>query len=181
VKPTGNAHVVEEIKFSAEAFISFKNTYNPLSTFIRELQPKTSPIYIENLTVNLDEANNVLRGEYDILGAAQYKGDGKWVLYLGEEAKDLTLSAQEGNKIILTGAYAVGPDYKLTETITVNLPNNAENIKYDPEDGVVIYYLEPEKERGINIYAIGIGLIALGAVIVAYDRLLEKKEDRVRH
>ncbi len=165
ITDTGNAHVKEEIKFSAQAYIAFKKIYNPISTFIRELEPKASPTQIENLTIKLDDASNKLTAKYDLLGKAIYKGNGEWEVKIAEPGDKLQLTSQNGNTLIFTNIHAVGEDYKIMETITVNLPSKAKHPVYHEDEGTITYTLSIKTQKSVSLKYAGLGLIILGIVI----------------
>jgi len=177
VLDNGIADVKEEIKFSAQAFMAFKQVYNPISTFVRELRPRTSPTQIENLSINLDEANNKLELKYTLLGAAVYKGNGLWELEIAEPGEKLTLSTQHGNTLVFTRVYAAGEEYRIMETLTVNLPAKAENIRYDEDEGKISYKLDVNAGASNNnmLYA-GIALILIGGVVITVPNVKKMKE-----
>jgi len=180
VSDNGIAYVREEIKFSAQAFVVFKQVYNPISTFVRELRPRATPEQIENLSINLDEVNNKLTMTYTLLGAAVYKGNGLWELEIAEPGKrpneKLTLTTQHGNTLVFTHVYGAGENYKIMETLTVNLPTKAENIKYDEDEGKISYKLNVSTgtSNGNMLYA-GIALMIIGGVIVAVPNVKKRK------
>jgi len=183
VLDNGVAYVREEVKFSAQAYIAFKQAYNPISTFVRELRPRTSPTQIENLSINLDEANNKLTATYTLLGAAVYKGNGLWELEIAEPGKTLTekltLTTQHGNTLVFTHVYGAGASYKIIETLTVNLPAKAENIKYDEDEGKITYKLNVNVGTGTfnnNMLYAGIALILIGGVIMAVPNVKKIKK-----
>jgi len=177
VSDTGMASVREEIKFSAQAFTLFRQIYNPLSTFVRELEPRTIPEQIENLDIKLDEANNKLTATYTLLGAAVYKGNGVWELRIAEQSEKLTLSAQHGNTLVFTHVYGAGWDYRIVETLTVNLPAKAQSIKYDEDEKKITYVLNVSTgtSSGSARYA-GVALIAIGGVMLAVPNVAKKRE-----
>jgi hypothetical protein len=173
----GNALVTEKIKMSAEAFVRFKEIYNPLSTLVRELEPRNSPIQIENVSLKVDEANNAVTATYKILGAAVYQGNNIWQYRVSEEGSKPTLSSHDGNKFVFTNVLAKGYDYQLMETITVILPENAKNPSYHEDEGVLTYQLQPPGTGSSSntIKLAGIGLAVIGVVIIAYGFLRKPK------
>jgi len=176
VLENGVADVKEEIKFSAQAFVAFKQTYNPISTFVRELRPRTSPTQIENLSINLDEANNKLTLKYTLLGAAVYKGNGLWELEVAEPGEKLTLSTQHGNTLVFTRVYAAGGEYRIMETLTINLPAKAESIRYDADEGKISYRLDVNTgASNNNMLYTGIALILVGGVVIAVPNVKKIK------
>jgi len=177
VSDSGIANVREEIKFSAQAFIAFRQTYNPISTFVRELKPRASPTQIENLNINLDEANNKLTLTYSLLGAAVYKGNGLWELNIAEPGEKLTFTTKNGNTLVFTHVYGAGEDYRIMETLTVNLPAKAENIRYDEEEGKIYYTLNVNSgTSNVNMLYPGIALIVIGGAIIAMPNMKKRKE-----
>ncbi|MCE4601986.1 MAG: hypothetical protein F7C08_00115 [Desulfurococcales archaeon] len=175
INEVGTASVEEEIKFSASAFNQFRQMYNPLSTFVRDLAPRNMPIQIEELQVNLDEANNKLTATYKILGMAKYMGGDKWVVKLGDP-KDITLSTQNDNTFVFTNTFAAGAGIKLMETVTVVLPPGAENPTYQEDEGTIIYYLPLEGQDGEQIKYLGLGLAAAGAAIIVISLVQSRRE-----
>ncbi len=174
IDETGTASVDEEIKFSASAFNQFRQMYNPLSTFVRDMAPRNMPIQIEELQVNLDEANNKLTASYKILGMATYIGGDKWVIKLGDP-KDLTLSAQNGNTFVFTNTYAAGTGVRIMETVTVVLPQGAENPSYQEDEGTITYYLPLETPAGGQVKYLGLGLAAAGAAIIGISLVQSRR------
>jgi len=179
VLDTGVAEVKEEIKFSAQAYIAFKRNYNPLSTFVRELEPRTNPVQIENLSINVDDANNKLTATYTLLGAAVYKGNGLWEIDVAEPGGKLTLTAQHGNTLVFANVYGVGEDYKLMETVTVNLPAGAKNVKYREDEGKITYELSVSTGASNDsmLYA-GIALSIIGGAMIAVSNMKKRGEYR---
>jgi len=172
----GVATVEMTLEFSTSAFIKFKQAYNPLSTFVRELSPRSMPQQIEELSINLDEANNRLIAKYKVIGAAVYMGAGKWVLHVGDP-KSLTLSATNGNTFVFTNAEAVGSGYKIIETITINLPPDAKNPKYDDGEGTITYELpiEGSGPGGVVLRYLGLALAGIGVVTIASTILMSRR------
>ncbi len=183
VFPNGNARVVEEMKMSTEAFTRFKKVYDPLSTLIRDLKPRSSPTQITNIKVNVDEASNTINITYDQLGAAQYLGNGKWFLPIEapREGK-VTLSSINGNTIVLTKVYALGYAYDIIETVTVKLPQDATNPRYDEDSGGIVYEMPLPGDGQHNTLiprAAGAALILAGAVAAAWPILASRRSERV--
>jgi hypothetical protein len=177
----GNAMVTEKIKMSAEAFVRFKEIYNPLSTLVRELEPRNSPTQLENVSIKVDEANNAIIAIYRVLGAVTYQGNNLWQYRVSEEGSKLTLSSHDGNKFVFTNVIAKGYDYQLMETITVILPKNAKNPKFHEDEGVLTYQLQPPG-TGSNTNMVrlaGIGLAIIGVAIMGYDFLRKPKITRI--
>ena len=168
VYSNGTALVEEEISFSAEAFVRFKQAYNPISTFVRELEPRSSPYQITGLSISLDEANNRLTARYKLLGAAVYKGDGRWWLRVAEPGESVTLSHAGEREAVLTIVYAAGEGFRVMETVNVKLPEGASNPQLHQDSGVLEYTM-PMKAGTVQGLAriAGIGLAAAGAVIIA--------------
>jgi len=179
VLDTGVAEVKEEIKFSAQAYIAFKRVYNPLSTFVRELEPRTNPVQIENLSINVDDANNKLTATYTLLGAAVYKGNGVWEIEIAEPGEKLTLTAQHGNTLVFANVYGAGEDYKIMETVTVNLPAGAKNVKYREDEGKITYELSVSTGASNDsmLYA-GIALSIIGGAMIAVPNMKKRGEYR---
>jgi len=180
VLDNGIAYVREEIKFSAQAYIAFKRVYNPISTFVRELRPRAAPEQIENLSISLDEANNKLTATYTLLGAAVYKGNGLWELAIAKPGEKLTLTTQHGNTLVFTHVYGAGEDYKIMETLTVNLPAKAENIRYDTDEGKISYKLNVDINTGMfnnsNMLYAGIALMLIGGVVMTVPNVKKIKK-----
>lgn len=174
VNETGIALVGEEIKFSAVAFKQFRQMYNPLSTFVREITPRNMPQQIEDLKIDLDEANNRLTATYKVLGMAEYLGGGKWVLRLGDP-KQLTLSTQNGNTFVFTNTYAAGAGVKIIETITVELPEAAKNPAYLEDEGAITYQLPLDTGGQVSLRYLGMGLAAAGAAIIGLSLLQSRR------
>ncbi len=173
VYSNGTAMVEEEIKFSAEAFIRFKQAYNPISTFVRELGPRSSPYQITGLSISLDEANNKLVAKYKMLGAAVYKGNGKWELRIAEPGESVTLSHKTDREAVLTLVYAAGEGFRVMETITVNLPQGASNPKLNPDQGTLEYTLNPDTGKN-TVKIAGMGSLAGGAALLALGLLARR-------
>jgi hypothetical protein len=173
----GNAMVTEKMKMSAEAFVRFKEMYNPLSTLVRELEPRNSPTQIENVSLKVDEANNAVTATYIIIGAALYQGNNIWQYRVSEQDSKLTLSSHEGNKYVFTNVIAKGYDYQLMETITVILPKNAKNPSYHEDEGVLTYQLQPPgTSSGTNRVKIaGVGIAVIGLAIMVYGFIQKPK------
>jgi hypothetical protein len=174
----GNALVTEDIKFSAEAYKAFKEAYNPISTFIRELEPRSSPTQIENLSASLDDANNRFRASYILLGFATYKGGGTWEAHIAEPGEHVSLTSKSGDTLVFTNIYAAGTDYRIVETITVKLPRGASNPVYHEDEGVLTYTLNPQEGgNGGALKVAGSGIAAVGAIIAAAGFILPRRQE----
>jgi len=176
VSETGTANVREEVKFSTQAFIVFKEEYNPMSTFVRDLEPRTSPAQIENLNINVDEANNKLTITYTLLGGAVYVGNGLWEIKIARPGEKLTLSSQHGNTRVFTHVYAAGSSYRIMETITVNLPAKAENIRYDDDEGKITYKLDVNNRMNEYMLYAGIALAVVGGVLMIMPHIMKGRK-----
>jgi hypothetical protein len=169
IDSSGNAVVKGEYKMSAASYKMFKETYSPLSTFIRQFNWGSNPAYIVNATVKADDANNKVVIEYKQYGAAVYMGDGKWRLRLigpGEYA-DLKLLSSEDNKVVVTATYMATAEAKFTETLYLTLPKNAKNIEFKEDEGALYYELPlPEKTANKSSMFSGAILAVMGAALI---------------
>lgn len=183
VLPNGNARVVEVMKMSTEAFTKFKKMYDPLSTLVRDLKPRSSPTQITNIRIDVDEASNTINVTYDQLGAAQYLGNGKWFLPIeAPRGGKVTLSSINGNTVVLTKVYALGYSYDIIETVTVKLPQEAANPRYDEDSGGIVYEMPLPGGKAHNALApqvAGAALIVAGAAAVAWPVLASRRRGRV--
>ncbi len=148
VLPNGDIEVKEVISFSTSAFVSFKQRFSPLSTLVRELSPRSMPVEIRGLHVELDEANNRLVATYRLRGAAVYRGDGVWEIRVASPGEKLTATTVEDDRIVLVRVYGVGPDLRVMETMTYLLPSGAREPSYSPETGTIRYIYEPSYTAG---------------------------------
>jgi len=144
VLPNGDIEAREVIKFSTSAYVAFKERFQPLSTFARQLSPRNAPVEIENLHLELDDANNRLTATYRLRGAAVYRGNGLWEIQAAAPGEKLTPAAVEADKVVLVRTLAAGPDFRVTETLTYLLPPGATNPGYDQETGKITYTLQPQ-------------------------------------
>ncbi|MEB3773218.1 MAG: hypothetical protein GSR82_06015 [Desulfurococcales archaeon] len=171
IDKTGNALVNEKLKLSASVFVKFKQTYNPLSTLVRELEPRNTPTQVENISIKVDEANNKILMKYKLLGAAVYQGNNQWEVKIGEPSMKITLSSHDDNKFVFTYVEAAGYDYQIMQTVTVIIPKDAKNPQYHEDEGTLTYNLQPPGtgEGGNYLKIIGGGIAALGFIAIGFD------------
>ncbi|ADT84552.1 hypothetical protein TERMP_01577 [Thermococcus barophilus MP] len=161
VDDVGNAKVNEVWKFTPNLYLQMKQTYPTTYMLKREFENKRSDTEYKNMKIEWDDSNNQIKASYVMLGAAVNKGS-YWELNLGEG--DLTLSTQNENTIVLTGVQPLfGGQGRLVETITVVLPKDARNVRF--ENGAIKYEL-PYKESGKNPIFLGLAVIALIGLVL---------------
>ena len=159
VDETGNARVEEAWKFTPNLYLQMKQSYPTTYMLKREFENKRTDAQYEGMKIEWDDTNNRITSTYTMLGAA-INGGSHWEIRIGD--KDTTLSAQNGNTLVLTTVEPIlGGQGRLVETITLVLPKGAKNIKF--EDGIVKYELPSGSERN-PVY---LGLVALSLVGLA--------------
>ncbi len=168
VDNAGNAHVTEVWKFTPNLYLQMKQAYPTTYMLKREFENKRSDVEYKNMKIEWDDSNNQIKATYTVLGAAVDRGS-YWEYKVGEG--DLTLSTQTGNTVVLTGVQPLfGGQGRLIETITVRLPENGKNIRF--ENGIIKYEL-PYKEGGKNpvfLVLAGVALIGLIAINIPLKR-----------
>ncbi|ACS34510.1 Hypothetical protein TGAM_2008 [Thermococcus gammatolerans EJ3] len=159
VDEAGNARVEEAWKFTPNLYLQMKQSYPTTYMLKREFENKRTDAQYEGMKIEWDDTNNRITSTYTMLGAA-INGGSHWEIRIGD--KDTTLSAQNGNTLVLTTVEPIlGGQGRLVETITLVLPKGAKNIKF--EDGIVKYELPSGSERN-PVY---LGLVALSLVGLA--------------
>jgi len=162
VDDVGNAHVTELWKFTPNLYLQMKQQYPTTYMLKREFENKRSDVEYRNMKIDWDDSNNAIKATYTMLGTAVYKGS-YWELDLGE--KDVTLSSSNGNTLVLT---AVQPIFsgqgRVIETMTVVLPKNARNIRF--ENGAIKYELPSGGGKGNTVYLLLAGVSIVGLVLL---------------
>ncbi len=171
----GDAQVKEIISLSASGFIEFKKQYPMLSMLTRLFKPKNMPIQIENLKIDVDEANNKIIATYIIKGASVNKKN-YWELIVAGEGEKVTLSAQIGNMLVFTFTGPVGTGFRIIITSTVMLPSDAKNIIFDESTNKIRYEM-PQKAAPMaftgNIIFL---IIAVAAIMLAIANYVLKRK-----
>lgn len=170
IDEVGNAYVTEVWKFTPNLYLQMKQAYPTTYMIKREFENKRSDTEYNNMKIEWDDSNNQIKATYIMLGAAVNKGS-YWEFKLGES--DLTLSTQTGNTLVLTSAQPLfGGQGRLIETITVVLPEDAKNIRF--ENSLIKYEL-PYKESGRNpIFLALAGIAVIGLVLLNIPLKREK-------
>lgn len=162
VDESGNAHVTEVWKFTPNLYLQMKQAYPTAYMLKREFENRRSDAEYRDMKIEWDDTNNRIKATYTILGAAVNRGS-YWELKLGEG--DLTLSSQTGNTVVLTSVQPLfGGQGRLIETITVVLPGNAKEIKF--EDGSLKYVLPSGKGGRNPFFLVLVGISLLGLVFL---------------
>ena len=162
IDEVGNAYVTEVWKFTPNLYLQMKQAYPTTYMIKREFENKRSDTEYKNMKIEWDDSNNQIKATYIMLGAAVNKGS-YWEFKLGEN--DLTLSTQTGNTVVLTSVQPLfGGQGRLVETITVVLPEDAKNIRFE---NALIKYELPYKESGRNpIFLALAGIAVIGLVLL---------------
>ncbi|ASJ03729.1 hypothetical protein A3L09_05125 [Thermococcus profundus] len=158
----GNAHVTEVWKFTPNLYLQMKQAYPTTYMLKREFENKRADVEYKDMKIEWDDSNNQLKSTYTVLGAAVNKGS-YWE-YKPEEG-DLTLSSTNGNVVVLTAAQPIfGGDGRLIETITVELPKEAKNVRF--ENGVIKYELQEKSGGGKTLYLALAAVSVIGLIVV---------------
>jgi len=170
IDEVGNAYVTEVWKFTPNLYLQMKQAYPTTYMIKREFENKRSDTEYKNMKIEWDDSNNQIKATYIMLGAAVNKGS-YWEFKLGEN--DLTLSTQTGNTVVLTSVQPLfGGQGRLVETITVVLPEDAKNIRFE---NALIKYELPYKESGRNpIFLALAGIAVIGLVLLNIPPKREK-------
>ncbi|HDM75847.1 MAG TPA: hypothetical protein ENG51_05175 [Deltaproteobacteria bacterium] len=170
IDEVGNAYVTEVWKFTPNLYLQMKQAYPTTYMIKREFENKRSDTEYKNMKIEWDDSNNQIKATYIMLGAAVNKGS-YWEFKLGEN--DLTLSTQTGNTVVLTSVQPLfGGQGRLVETITVVLPEDAKNIRFE---NALIKYELPYKESGRNpIFLALAGIAVIGLVLLNIPLKREK-------
>lgn len=159
---SGNAHVAEVWKFTPNLYLQMKQAYPTAYMLKREFENRRSDAEYRNMKIEWEDTNNQIKATYTILGAAVNRGS-YWELRLGEG--DLTLSSQTGNTVVLTSVQPLfGGQGRLIETITVVLPDNAKNIKF--EDNSLRYSLPEGRDGGNTLFLVLAAISLLGLIVL---------------
>ena len=166
------------LKMSMSAYKTFKTIYDPLSTFVRELNWGNTPAQLVDVKVEADDATNTIRIHYKRLGAAVYLGDGKWKLNLeADEGARVKLVDKKDNTLIVTVTYQSTKEMEFAETLRITLPKKASNIVFD-KDEKTIYYSMPlpggKDEKTFPRYA-GSALAATGIMVMLIPLIRREK------
>jgi hypothetical protein len=162
IDEAGNAHVTETWKFTPNLYLQMKQAYPTTYMLKREFENKRADVEYRDMKIEWDDSNNQLKATYTVLGAAVNKGP-YWE-YKPEEG-DLTLSSTNGNVVVLTAVQPIlGGEGRLVETITVELPKGAKNVRF--EDGVIKYELPEKSSGGKTLYLVLAAVSAIGLVVV---------------
>jgi len=175
VLENGNAQVEEVISLSAAAFRVFKQRFPMLSMYARLFKPTNMPIQIENLNIDVDEANNKITATYTIKGASVNKGD-YWEVTVAPEDQKVTLSAQSGNSLVFTFIGQVTQEFRQIVTVTVNLPTDAENIKFDVDTNKTSYELPQKKATMIGGNPMFLAVAAICLALAALNQVLARRK-----
>jgi hypothetical protein len=162
IDESGNAHVTETWKFTPNLYLQMKQAYPTTYMLKREFENKRADVEYKGMKIEWDDSNNRIRATYTVLGAAVNKGS-HWE-YRPEEG-DLTLSSANGNIIVLTAVEPIfGGEGRLVETITVELPKDAKNVRF--EEGVIKYELPGKSSGGKTPYLLLATVSIIGLVAV---------------
>ncbi|EEB73960.1 hypothetical protein TAM4_248 [Thermococcus sp. AM4] len=160
VDEAGNAQVEEVWKFTPNLYLQMKQSYPTTYMLKREFENKRTDTQYEGMKIEWDDTNNRITSTYTMLGAAINRGS-HWEIKVG--GKDTTLSAQNGNTLVLTTVEPIlGGQGRLVETITLVLPKGAKNIRF--EDGIVKYELP--SGGGRNPVYLGLVAVSLVGLVV---------------
>jgi len=179
ITASGVAIVSGELRMSTSAYKMFKEMYNPLSVFVRQMNWGNTPAQLIDVKVEADDANNKVKISYKRLGAAVYQGEGKWRIKLEDEGAEVKLVAKQGNKLVITITYAASQDLVMMETLHLTLPSNAKNIVFD-KDEKAIYYQAPlpgQSSKHTTGIAGGAAIAGLGAAILALPVIKRRREE----
>jgi len=162
IDEAGNAHVMETWKFTPNLYLQMKQAYPTTYMLKREFENKRADVEYKDMKIEWDDSNNQIKATYTVLGAAVNKGS-HWEFK--PEEGDLTLSSTSGNVIVLTAVQPIfGGDGRLVETITVELPKSAENVRF--EEGVIKYELPEKSGSGKMLYLVLAVVSIIGLVAV---------------
>ncbi|MHA1711103.1 MAG: hypothetical protein ACTSUS_03405 [Candidatus Freyarchaeota archaeon] len=180
VLENGDAQVEEVITLSAAAYSVFKQRFPMLNMYARLFKPTNIPIQIENLNIDVDEANHKITVTYTIKGASVNKGD-HWEMTVAPEDQKVTLSAQSGSSLVFTFVGQVTQQFRQIVTVTTNLPTDAENIRFDADTNKISYEL-PQKKAATTIGGnpVFLAAAAICLALAALNQFLAKRKSRMR-
>lgn len=171
----GDAQIKEVISMSASAYVSFKQRYPVLSMFTRIFKPTNMPTQIENLNFKLDEGNNQFTADYIMRGVAVNKGD-YWEIKssAAESGGKITLASQNDNVLVFSSSGSSEIGIKMITTLTLRLPRQARDIKFDEPAAKITYKMPAFSGRNIQFLILGILFFLLA--IASYVCLAKNKE-----
>lgn len=141
VDVTGNMHLELSWKFPTNAlYIEIKRNYPNPYVILREFSSQRAAFEVANAQVEYDDANRKLHIKADVLGAAINKR-GRWEVDIG---KGTDLIFMEKQRAIFLEVTSTDSQFVQIMDTTIQLPEEASNIKYDETKGLLAYSL-PEK------------------------------------
>ncbi len=174
----GDAEIKETLSMSPSAFINFKQRFPVFSTFTRLFKPANTPLQIENLEINVDEAKNQINAEYIMKGVSINNGDYWATQALSPDPKQKpNLVSQNGNILVFSSVTETALGIKLTSTTTIKLPEGAKNINFDAETNAIGYALAGQGTGGNSVF-LTLALIFMALAVFSYFFLKEKKEEK---
>lgn len=175
VLENGDAQVKEVISVSAAGFRIFKQRFPMLSMYARLFKPMNQPIDIEDLKIDVDEANNNITASYTIRGASVNKGD-HWEITVAPEGQKVTLTAQSGNSLVFTFIGQVTQEFRAIVTVTVTLPEQAGNIRFDRSTNKINYELPQKKAVAIGGNPIFLITAGICMALAASNQVLARRK-----
>jgi len=137
----GNLHLDLNWKIPTNSlYIEIKRNYPNPYVILREFASQRATFEVVNATIEYDDAQRQLHLKTDFLGASVNK-KGRWEMDVGEGADCIFMEEQRAMFLeIIPG------DSQMIQVMDmmINLPQEASNIRYNEEKGVLAYSL-PEK------------------------------------
>jgi hypothetical protein len=162
VSVDGNAKAEETLKATPTIYLALKQLFPTTYMLKREFENKRTNVEYVNMKIDWDDSNNQIKATYSMLGAAVNKGD-KWEIQVTDKKTDTSLSTITGNALVLTMIQPLlGGQGRMVETITVILPQDSKNIKF--QDGIITYE-RPAWAGGDNTMYLFLIIVSIAALV----------------
>jgi len=141
----GDLHLKLDWKFPTNAlYIEMKKNYPNPYVILREFASQRAAFEVANAEIKYDDAKRSLHLTADLLGGAVNKKR-RWEIDMG---KDTDCIWMEGQKIIFLQIFPVSSQLIQVMDMMINLPQEASNVRYDEEKGLLTYSLPEKPAKG---------------------------------
>jgi len=145
VDTKGNLHMKLDWKFPTSAlYIEIRKNYPNPYVILREFASQRAAFEIANAKIEYDDAKRSLHVTTDFLGGAVNKKR-RWEIDIGEEADCIWMEKQ---KAIFLQIMPMDSQMIQVMDMMINLPQEASNVKYDKEKGLLAYSLPKKPATG---------------------------------
>lgn len=189
IDETGDAAITDQVTYDPDWFYQFGYLFDEYPNLLsRRFRADTNVGELENFDVKVDTDSSAITVNFDAPGLVYYLGD-EWVLYgyAGYQVEDV-----DDDRVVLSGSWWVTSEYTLFEqlpwedTVIIEMPEGASDVRYDESDGAIHYqlpytgetvsvgFLEENKTAMLIVFGVLMGLSLLLFIMVATRREKER-------